>query len=42
MGEHTFHLGIQIVPLNQSRNAYAIIDMAIEVIQLSGLKYIIA
>jgi uncharacterized protein YqgV (UPF0045/DUF77 family) len=41
MTKNTIHLGIQIVPLDQRENAYSIIDKAIEVIQNSGLKYVI-
>jgi uncharacterized protein (TIGR00106 family) len=35
----TINLGIQIVPKSKKHDAYALVDKAIEVIQLSGVKY---
>ena len=33
------NLGIQIVPKSKSKDTYALVDKAIEVIQQSGVKY---
>ncbi|XOV94361.1 MAG: MTH1187 family thiamine-binding protein [Bacteroidota bacterium] len=41
LGNHTIHLSIQIVPKKKDADIYPIIDKAIEVIQASGLKYMI-
>lgn len=41
MTERNIHLGLQVVPLDRNTNAYAHIDAAIEVIQRSGVKYLI-
>ncbi len=41
MTEKDIHLGIQVVPLDHSKDTYAIIDEAIKVIEQSGLKYIV-
>ena len=39
MTNHTINAGLQIVPLQKSRDALQAIDRAIEVIQKSGLKH---
>lgn len=41
MTEHQISLGIQIVPKSTSENTYDLVDKAIDVIQASGVKYII-
>lgn len=35
----SINLGLQIVPKSKTKEAYALIDKAIEVIQRSGVKY---
>jgi uncharacterized protein YqgV (UPF0045/DUF77 family) len=35
----TINLGLQIVPKSQTKDAYALVDKAIEVIQNSGVEY---
>lgn len=35
------NLGIQIVPKSKTLDAYALVDKAIEVIQQSGVKYVV-
>jgi uncharacterized protein (TIGR00106 family) len=35
----TINLGLQIVPKSKTKEAYALVDKAIEVIQRSGVKY---
>lgn len=37
--KHPVHISIQIVPITQQPNVYAIIDRAIEVIHESGIDY---
>lgn len=41
MTDKDIHLSLQIVPLDNRSSAYDMIDLAIEVIQKSGLKYLI-
>ncbi len=41
MTNKDIHLAIQVVPLDRDNNTYSKIDAAIEVIQQSGLKYMI-
>ncbi|WP_462249721.1 thiamine-binding protein [Ekhidna sp.] len=41
MTEKDIHLGIQVVPLDHSKDTYAVIDEAIKVIEQSGLKYMV-
>ncbi len=41
LGKNTIHLSIQIVPKKEGADIYPIIDKAIEVIQSSGVKYMI-
>lgn len=35
----TINLGLQIVPKSKTKDAYALVDKAIEVIQTSGIDY---
>ena len=41
LGDQNIHLSIQIVPKKAGAEIYPIIDKAIEVIQSSGVKYMI-
>ncbi len=41
MTEKEIHLAIQVVPLDRDGDVYSKIDAAIDVIQKSGLKYLI-
>lgn len=37
----TINLGLQIVPKSKTKDAYALVDKAIEVIQKSGVEYLV-
>lgn len=37
--KHKVNMGIQVIPLSYTGDKYALIDKAIEVIQVSGLNY---
>jgi len=41
MTDHHIHLALQVVPLDRDSKVYEKIDAAIEVIQKSGVKYLI-
>ena len=41
MTDHLISLGIQIVPKSKEHDTYQLIDKAIEVVQNSGVKYLI-
>lgn len=41
LGNQNIHLSIQIVPKKEGADIYPMIDKAIEVIQASGVKYMI-
>jgi uncharacterized protein YqgV (UPF0045/DUF77 family) len=38
---NTINLGIQIIPKSKTLDSYALVDKAIEVIQASGVKYVV-
>lgn len=41
MTKHLINLGLQIVPKSKTIDTYAIVDKAIEVIQKSGVNYVV-
>ena len=41
MVEHNIHFSLQIVPKAEGKNTYDLVDKAIEVIQSSGIKYMV-
>ncbi len=41
MTEHNIHYSLQIVPKAEGIDTYSLVDKAIEIIQSSGLKYMV-
>lgn len=37
--KHTVNVAVQVIPVAQSKDAYAVVDAAIAVIRKSGVKY---